>query len=305
MKNFELTLETVIILIIILVICYNIYNLNMEYNILNINSDLDLTYNKKLKSHEKRLRNWYPMGEDKFCLDHGKDYCKFFRRLGELHMHICMDKSKDIRGTCAMILRQIPLEQSSDVTTNIWYLSDLKIEKDYRGKHIPYQILTKNIIGKYLKSNKSYGITMDDKKNARVVDICKKNSYFNIKLNPSGKLYLYTVDCELMKLLHTVLSTNRGRIGYKSLEGVKDIILKSTKEPMKLLHVQWGKLGTFEGKGTYDYPIEGYSHMFCLHENDPLKQMLDNLNITTDVTATIVQYNMNDVDWSFVLTSDI
>ena len=307
----ELNFETFIILLVIIIICYNLYNLNKEYTIVNIGDDQTLEYNKKLKSHEKKLRNWYPLGPDKFYLDHGKDYCQFFRRLGQLEMHICVNKKKDIVGTCAMILRNIPNEMeldnsNSDSYEKVWYLSDLKIEKDFRGKHIPSQFITKNFIGKYLKSNKAYGITMDDKKNTRIVDICNKNSYMNMfKLSPVGKLYLYTVDYELMQLLHTVLNSNRGRIGYISLKGIKDLILKSTKNTMPLLHVQWGKFGTFEGENTFDYPMEGYSHMFCLYETDPLKQMLDNLNIMTDVTATIVQYNMEDINWDFVLTSDI
>ena len=104
----EINFETFVIVLIIVIVCYNLYNLNKEYTIINIGNDSELLYNKKLKSHEKRLRNWYPMGNDKFCLDHGKNYCKFFRRLGKLEMHICEDRNKNIVGTCAMILRDIP-----------------------------------------------------------------------------------------------------------------------------------------------------------------------------------------------------
>lgn len=294
----------IVIALMIVIICYNLFN-STNCKIINIGDDSKLIYNKKLRQNEKRLRNWYPLGKDKFYLDHGKDYCKFFRLLGKLNMHVCVDSNNDIVGTCAMILRSITFP-NNDSYENIWYLSDLKIEHKYRGNHIPHKMLTQNIIGKYLQSNKCYGITMDDKKNTRVVDICEKNSYLNMfKLKDSGKLYIYSIDYNLMKILQTVLSVHRGKIGYKSLYGIKDIILRSTKKPMKLLHVQWGKLGTYYGNNTFEEAQEGYTHMFCLYETDPLREMLYNFNITTDVTATIVQHNMDNINWSFILTSDI
>lgn len=282
-------------------ILFLIYYFNRSpFKIINIGGDYHFQYNQLLKEHELRLQNWYPLGSDYFCLDHGEDYCKFFKRLGTLHMMVCQHDDKII-GTCAMILQHIPRKQIT-----AWYLADLKIEPAYRGNKLPYYMITKEFMSKYLKSNKCYGITMDDQnKESKVLNISKKASFLNFRLRQAGKLYIYSIDYKLMKRLHRVLEIVRGDIFYLSLNGIKDLVLQSTLKPMQLLHLQWGKNKDLITEKIYLLPQLGYTHMFCLHEHDPLKLIFDKNNITTTITATIVQYGMDDMDWSFVLTSDI
>ena len=44
--------------------------------------------------------------------------------------------------------------------------------------------------------------------------------------------------------------------------------------------------------------------MFCIHENNKLKNILDKLEIEPNNVYNIVQYGMNRTDWDFILTSD-
>ena len=293
--NYKLWLIIVIVFITLILFIKQYNSLDPSIEIINIRDNRHLKYNKLLKENEVRLRNWYSFGLDKFYLDHGNDYCKFFRRLGELNMMICQSNNKII-GTCAMILRKIPIGKT-------WYLADFKIEPEFRGLRLPYHMTTNDFFNKYWISNRCYGIAMDEpSKDSWVVNISRKASHLHLfKLHNAGKLYIYSVNYNQMKYLHQVLEITKGKIAYLSLKGVKDIILQSTLKPMKLLHVQWGR----NNKYNTTQPQPGYTHMFCLHENDPLKKILDKYNIKTDTTATIVQYNMDNVDWSFILTSDI
>ena len=145
-------------------------------------------------------------------------------------------------------------------------------------------------------------IMNEQHKISRPIEIANKVTHLNIfKLKNAGILYIYSLNYEQMLTVHELLKKEKGEIGYLSLHGIKDVILKSTMQPMKLLHVQWGKNKTY----TTKYPQPNYTHMFCLHEKNKIKKFLDKNNITTNVTATIMQYNMDDFDWDFILTSDI
>ena len=48
----------------------------------------------------------YPLGGDRFEIDHGKNYFAFFTRLGKLHYYVVLDGEKVI-AVAAAILRQI------------------------------------------------------------------------------------------------------------------------------------------------------------------------------------------------------
>jgi len=100
-----------------------------------------------------------------------------------------------------------------------------------------------------------------------------------------------------------ILIKHRKYVSFTSLKGVKDLILKSTNKPLKLLHAAWNN-----NKENME-PIKGYIHMFCCHERDKLVRDIENIIIfdenNTKSTATIIQRGMDNCDWKFILTSDI
>ena len=95
---------------------------------------------------------------------------------------------------------------------------------------------------------------------------------------------------------------------FISLYGVKDIILKSTHKPMKLLHLNFIKnINNTKSENMYT-PRKGYMHMFCFHENDHIVNYLKEIGIHTDTTASLIHCNMDNVkpcDWDFIQTSEI
>ncbi len=116
---------------------------------------------------------------------------------------------------------------------------------------------------------------------------------------------------------------NSSSLSYLSLYGIKDLILKSDNKPIKLYHVQWGNKNINENKKhnmesnaihtkiisdsqyLYDQYVHLEQYMFCSPINDELTKALKHIGITTNITATIIHYNMDNCDWKFILTSDI
>lgn len=75
---------------------------------------------------------------------------------------------------------------------------------------------------------------------------------------------------------------------------------------MKILHVNYKNIKSTKRVGKYyEEPKKKYEHMFCLYEKDNLKHLLDKYDIKTNITATIIHYNMDDCDWRFIQTSEI
>ncbi len=109
------------------------------------------------------------------------------------------------------------------------------------------------------------------------------------------------VDAEEMLDLADVLTEQRGTLQYLSLAGTKDIVLKSTGMPMPLLHAQFGP----HAQAGCVAPSRDGVHMFCAPDGDALDSAVRSRGYEPTATASIVHVGMADVDWSFVLTSDI
>jgi len=281
-----------------------------------------LLYHDKLLEFEHKLSNFYPLGDDFFKIDHGKNYFAFFERMGELNMQVYFDNASNIIASGAGVLKNIRTNfNNSDTNIKAWYICDLKVDPKFRQNRFPIKMLLKTFLLSYIKSNKCYAITMNqssfDKNNVyatnKIVRLANRIKIVNFAFKFSGLLYIYSVDYDKMKTLHDVIKEKRGSISYLSLYGIKDLILQSTNKPLNILHVQYNTLknnnNTKKEKNldsyTYLKPQKYCTHMFCCHENDELKTILDKLNIHTNVTASILQHGLNNCDWKFVQTSEI
>lgn len=241
---------------------------------------------KYFKNLEYNLADWYPLGSDKFIIDHGDDYFAFFNRLGELHYIITVFDNKII-GCMAAIRR----------FDNIWYICDLKVMKEYQGQHISLKMIAKALsITQHRK--KYYAISMYPTCK-KILKLLKYLKYISIK--NSGYLYIYSLNYHDMIHVQKILNKMWNNITYLDLGDKKSIILQSTKKPMKLLHLQHGNQ-----HGQYTYPQKNFQHMFCLHQNNNMIQILESNGIKKpDTKALIISYDMNNYNWDFVLTSDI
>ena len=114
-------------------------------------------------------------------------------------------------------------------------------------------------------------------------------------------LEIFSLNFNQIKVHEPHLKKIVGPFSYLSLDGKKEIILKSTGKRWPLLHIEQGPCAE-EG---YLSPREGHTHMLCTTEKSSLSHYLKTTQIFPSATAQIIHHAMQDCDWHFVLTSDI
>lgn len=300
----------------------SIYFLNKnKFKILQGDDQNYMKYNKLLKNFEVSLRNYYPLrNNETFYIDHGNDYCAFFKRMGNMFMVIYEQNNKIVGNACG-VLRNI---QNNKLNQKIWYICDLKIDKQYRGKHIPFKMLC-SAIHLVRLSKKGYAITMnktdESSKNNKVVRLSSKINYSGVNFKYAGNILIYSVDYSTIQTIKQLLEEIKGKMHFVSLKGIKDLVIlkkiesdnkNEFEENMKLLHVNFNKNENNKSENDtsikYDDPIDGYTYMFCFHELDPIIKKLDLIDIKTDITASLIQCGMSDLnpeDWDFIQSSEI
>lgn len=266
----------IVIIILILLLIYFILDDGIHTRKLSIND------NKIIKEFEKKMSHYYPLGKDEFRISHGNNYFKFFDRIGYTHLQGCFYKNKLIATACG-VLRDTKYGKT-------WYICDLKVDEKYRGKMLTRRMLMKTWYNMFY-SNRFYGISMNNDKDNKIKQLIKKMPIINIK--DAGTLHIYSMNYDEIIIALPIIKKYRKKASFVSLKGIKDLILKSNNEPLPLLHLEYHDNGLL--------PQEGSTHMFCCHESDPMFKEFNESNIT----ATIVQYGMDNFDWDFIQTSEI
>jgi hypothetical protein len=283
-------MKKIFLLLIIITIIYFIFIFDdIKIIYLTNENDSKNKYHDKIKIFEKKLSNWYPIGNDFFNISHGANYYDFFDRIGKLEMIIGTHNNNVIATGCG-VLRNM---SNGD---KVWYIADLKVDKKHRGKKLSFKLAMKAL--SFLKqTNKIYAISMNEEnKDNNIIKITKNIPFINMKYG--NTLLIYSLDYKQMDKIFPLLQKYRSDISFTSLHMIKDLTLKSTNKPMNILHLQWSP----KNKIKSFVPIKNYKHMFCLPITDPLIKLL---NIKTDITATIIHNNMDNYDWSFIETSEI
>lgn len=243
----------------------------------------------------------YPLGHDRFAIDHGVDYFAFFRRLGELCYFVALDGERVV-AVCAAVLRSLPRAPGAKAEP-AWYLCDLKVHPSYRTQHIPFRMFLHGFPGKYARCQRGYGVSMNPGDGSPNPVVRLATHFHLAPAKVATTLSLYSLSAEAMQDVAPLLTRERGPLGFLSLGGVKDIVLESTHAPMPLLHVQFGPAAT--QRGAFAAPQPGHVHMFCVPAGDPLEPALAALGLTPSATASVIQHRMADWDWRVLLTSDI
>ncbi len=271
--------------------------INRSLNIKELHSEEWKVFQSQIAGLEKGTS--YPLGEDRFEIDHGEDYFAFFTRLGQLHYYVVLDGDRVV-AVVAAILRRVPLASREELKT-VWYLCDLKVHPEYRGRYLPVSIFVHAFPKLYPLSPHVYAISMDaDRERPNRVALMLKR-FPLAPMSIATKLAIVFLDAKRMQKVEPILREHLGCVSYLSLEGKKDIILQSTRAPMPLLHVQFGPCA----EQGLTQPIDGSLHMFCVSMDHPLIEVLKHQAIYPSATATVVHHRMEKWDWGFILTSDI
>lgn len=271
--------------------------INRSLNIRELQSEEWKVFQSRIADLEKGTR--YPLGEDRFEIDHGEDYFAFFTRLGRLHYYVALDGERVV-AVAAAILRRVP-SVSREKPKPVWYLCDLKVHPEYQGRYIPVSIFVHAFPKLYPRCARGYAISMDpdSERPNRVARMLKRFPLAPMSI--ATRLGIISLDAKQMQAIEPILREHFGCVSYLSLAGKKDIVLQSTGAPMPLLHVQFGPCA----EQGFAKPLEGYVHMFCVSMDHPLLEVLKHQAMYPSATATVVHHGMEQWDWGFILTSDI
>lgn len=207
-------------------------------------------------------------------------------------------KRDEIAGIGCGVLRK--MAQPRGGTKAVWYICDVKVGRKYRGDHIPYRMLRREL-WRAIRCNSGYFISMDPAggETPYAARLWAKNTVFGAS-SRAQRLKIYSLSAE-------VLRKNRGRmeeicggrIYFKSMRGKKDfeIFTREGKcaRDWDLLHVQHGIHGDKEVSAcTYAEPQEGHDHLIAAFCESGLDRGLSEVEgISLFGSATLVYYNLD------------
>jgi hypothetical protein len=226
----------------------------------------------------------YPLGADRFHIDHGADYLAFFRSLGEPFPFVAEADGRLI-GLLVAVRRRI-------AGRDVFYLCDLKVTPDARVAGVANAHLG--------PATPAFGISMNAEgggnRMVRVAMRCPEAAPLRV-----AAIALFSLDVEAWQRVMPLLRDELGPLCLHDPRGTKDIVLASTGAPMPLLHVGHGPLR----RGTVVEPRPGSVLMLCLPADDVVIARLRAEGVMPSATATVLLRHMDDFDVRSVLTSDI
>ena len=244
----------------------------------------------------------YPLGNDRFRLDHGADYFAFFRRLGSVRAY-----ALEIEGRVACVASGVlrRMRQVDGRTLHAWYLCDLKVAPEFRGRHLPARLFGRVLLPNYLRCPRGFAVTMNpgDGSPNRVVGILQRFPW--APLREVGQLAFYVWSERELADIAELLNVELGAWRLRSLSGIKDLILESTRQPWRLFHIEGPQCIDAVGGTIVSQPVGGAAHMLCVPRDGLLAKRLNAGGYQSSATATIVAHRMNSAVWESLASSEI
>lgn len=238
----------------------------------------------------------YPyQNEDSFKISHGSNYFAFFDRLGELHYFVLLVDEEVVGVGCGIIRRP------ENGLRPFWYLSDLKIKPAFRGRNFSIQLFLRLLPLHYLRCPRGFAIGMRKGKGhiPAIQKIMTRIPLLHIDV--SQTLFIYSFSFAEITAILPLLSASFGRIGFLSLTGIKDLILQSNRQPLPILHVQFGPFAEYQ----IEAPQKDYVHMLAARAGSQLEQELTARGLIPSAEATLLSHRMGAFPWEYLLTSDL
>ena len=265
-------------------------------------------YNSNLVLFDFKISQKYSFGSDLIMFNYGRDYFAFFRRLGHINYFIIKhNERKIIIGTLCMILRKFTLPKRGKNNMLFWYICDLKIDTEYRGQKLTSKLFEHIFYRMSLITRRGYLITMNPT-SQHIIHIINELQSTICTNYTSNKLLIYMVPFSIMKIIERFFICAFGKITYITLSGIKDIIFHNKKN-VKIYHLHHETNSALTNKLTSGIKLSEIQSdsmiMFCFPKASPLENIMNDFNIQTDISATIISWSMDFFDWHDILTSDI
>ncbi len=240
----------------------------------------------------------FPFGQDRFRMQLGSRPLAHLEHLGTPY-HYTVEDQQRLLAIASISLRKLPRSAQAR-PQKVWYCARIKIHPDADRVAVAVQLGLKALPRRYLQCRQGYGITVcrPDRPAGRVQGLFAKLPFLPVGRGP--RLQVFGLDAAAMRAFEPRLRRLRGSLEYLSLAGRKDLVLESSGQPAPLLHAQFGPCAV-PGRAE---PREGFLHLFCAPEQDPLAEAARDAGHAPLVEAELFHHRMSGWDWSFVLSSD-
>jgi hypothetical protein len=295
-----------------------VVDIMMDYEFIKLDEDEFELCNPDVKEFEQVMRQNYSLGPLQFKIDHGENYFAFFQSLGKIEYFLIRTLPEEIIvGTFCAVLRHYPIKIKSNneiirMKVPFWYFCDLKVHKDHRKQNLSLKLF-ETIFEEYGEwAERGYMISMSpgDK---QIMNLMSK---FDLLRDPFGTnpseyftLKIYSLTKDKMFKAEAILKKFFNKISYATNSGKKDLIMvndeqnDSADKRLNLYHLQHGQFGT---KGHCLGILEPHAViMFCVPEDTNICKELTKNGINTDITASVIYWNIQHFDWLNILTSEI
>jgi hypothetical protein len=265
----------------------------------------------------------YPIDNDRFRIDHGDNYAKFFERMGQAHFLLALDGERVV-GTFAGVGKTV---QQAGKRAPAVYGGDWKIAPDWRGGQLAPKFFWSGLRNVF--DGPSWRLVYVAAMRGRGGDVTR--SFKGISPLRLGKaaarLAVYFAQRETILMMSPKgcpkippggleLSPDAGhRGGITTTAGCKDLILESTGKPWPLWHLPLGPSRLKQSFGRYLYASakvvpEGASLCFALDERlEDIITWLDQRGIAPGATCTIYMFRLpfapRPEPWVHLATSEI
>ena len=240
----------------------------------------------------------YPLGDDAFRISHGVDYFAFFERMGEVAYYALEEGGGLVAVGCGV------LRPARGSQPRRWYVGDLKVRPDARGRHLPVSLIRRGFLQNYLRCRRGYAVAMNPA-DGRVPPAVRAFAWFKwlpMWMLGSFQLDIYDAADEGLALIWPLLLEHRGPAHLVSCDGLKELRLQSTGRPVPLLHVRHGEP---TDDVVFTAPQPGHRHMWCVPRGAELSRQLHLRGVSPMASATVVHHRMGSMDWSTLDTSEI
>ncbi len=241
----------------------------------------------------------YPLGADRFRIDHGADYLAFFERLGRPRYYAMEEDGRLIAVGCA-VLR----DASPRGSPRRWYVADLKVHPDHRGRGLPVQMLRRGFVQNYVRCPRGYAVAMDpdDGREPPAFRLLRHFELLPAAWRAQTSLAIWSGDADQARRASPILVAARGPLHFVSLRGVKDLVVERTAAPLPLWHVRHGARTDAR---VADEPQAGATHMWCAPRDGSLSRALVEGGFAPAASATVLHHRLRGFDASDIDTSEI
>lgn len=253
----------------------------MKLKLIKVNNENKVYIANKIREMESDI--YYPLGDDFFKIDHGKNYFSFFERLGDMHYWAAFN-GEEMVGVAAGIIRTVENKKA-------WYLCDLKVVKKYRGKGVPQFIFKRaflyNVI--FHRVYRAYAVSMDSKDNVLPFHKIKRATINLLKADKHLNIYSINknqVEDFLNKYPDFYLVNTNEK---------KELILKSSNNKIPLFHLS----NNCSDLGVDNILDDDSVIMISAIMNDFIDSYFKSKDIKPDSTATLLSFRLDDIKHVF------